>query len=57
MQELRKELQEEFTEEQKAKVWQGAAEALKDYHDHLVEQWQKETDVLLVFVSEPTVVT
>ncbi|TBU39977.1 hypothetical protein BD309DRAFT_377684, partial [Dichomitus squalens] len=48
---LRKELQEEFTEEQKAQVWHSAAEALKDYHDNLVERWQKETDVLLVFAG------
>ncbi|EJF59747.1 hypothetical protein DICSQDRAFT_171713 [Dichomitus squalens LYAD-421 SS1] len=37
--------------DEKAQVWQSAAEALKDYHDNLVERWQKETDVLLVFAG------
>ena len=49
--ELRKELQEEFSEEQKSQVWQNAAEAVKEFHDEMIDRWQKEMDSLLVFVS------
>ncbi|KAM5533779.1 hypothetical protein V8D89_012554 [Ganoderma adspersum] len=41
----------EFTEEEKAKVWKDAANAVQTYHDELVEQWQKAMDTLLVYVS------
>ncbi|KAI1783248.1 hypothetical protein LXA43DRAFT_1134034, partial [Ganoderma leucocontextum] len=50
-QELRKELQEEFSEEEKAQVWQNAAEAVKEFHDEMIERWQKEMDSLLVFAG------
>ncbi|PIL23291.1 hypothetical protein GSI_14601 [Ganoderma sinense ZZ0214-1] len=49
--ELRKELQEEFSEEQKAQVWQNAAEAVKEFHDEMIDRWQKEMDSLLVFAG------
>lgn len=32
-------------------MWQDAAEAVKEFHDEMIERWQKEMDSLLVFVS------
>ena len=32
-------------------MWQNAAEAVKEFHDEMIERWQKEMDSLLVFVS------
>ncbi len=50
-QNVKAELIQEFTEEEKANVWKDAAKAVKTYHDELVEQWQKAMDTLLVYVS------
>ena len=51
MQAIREEMRREFSEEERAKAWHGAAQVVKTYHDELVEQWQKAMDTVLVYVS------
>ena len=51
-QELRKELEEEFTADQKAKVWADAAGVVQRHHEQLIARWNVEMDTLLVYVSE-----
>ena len=40
-----------FTEEEKADAWKNTAETVQKYSVELVEQWNKEMDGLLTFVS------
>lgn len=48
---VKEELKQEFSEEERAKLWNEAARVVKTYHDELVEQWQKAMDSVLVYVS------
>lgn len=38
------------TEEHQAKAWTDAAQAVKLYSDNMINRWNKEIDVYLVFV-------
>ncbi|RPD58371.1 hypothetical protein L227DRAFT_654762 [Lentinus tigrinus ALCF2SS1-6] len=48
---IREELSKEFTDEQKAKVWTEAAEAVKASYDQLLDRWKEEMDTLLVYAG------
>ncbi|KAI0718800.1 hypothetical protein C8T65DRAFT_638167 [Cerioporus squamosus] len=50
-QEIREELYNEYTPEQKEKAWAEASEAVKTYHDELVRRWKEEMDALLVYAG------
>ncbi|TFK93341.1 hypothetical protein K466DRAFT_478823, partial [Polyporus arcularius HHB13444] len=49
--ELREELCEEYDEDHRAKAWTNAADAVKTYHDELINRWNKEMDTLLVYAG------
>ena len=48
--ELKRQIEDEFSDEEKEAVWNEAAAAVKSYHDELVRRWQAEMDSLLVYV-------
>ena len=50
IQELREELCTEYDEEHRARAWTAAADAVKTYHDELINRWNQEMDTLLVYV-------
>ncbi len=49
-QEVKQELNEELSEEEKSKVWSDAAETVNTYYDELVGRWEDEIYTLLVYV-------
>lgn len=49
-QEVKQESNENFSEEEKVKVWSDAAETVNTYYDELVGRWEDEIDTLLVYV-------
>ncbi|KAI0760439.1 hypothetical protein C8Q74DRAFT_1208479, partial [Fomes fomentarius] len=50
-QEVKNELLNEFSEQQRSQVWSDAAEAVKTYHDELLHRWKEEMDTLLVYAG------
>ena len=51
MQELIRDTTKVYTEAEKTAAWNKASTTVKKYSDELVEQWNREIDGLLTFVS------
>ncbi|KAI0760436.1 hypothetical protein C8Q74DRAFT_1296310 [Fomes fomentarius] len=49
--EIKTELEERFSEEEKAEVWSEAAETVKKYYEELLKRWKEEMDTLLVYAG------
>ncbi|RPD69466.1 hypothetical protein L226DRAFT_275255 [Lentinus tigrinus ALCF2SS1-7] len=49
--EILQELSQEFTSEEKERVWTEASDAVKAYYDRLLVRWKEEMDTLLVYAG------
>ncbi|KAI0716821.1 hypothetical protein C8Q76DRAFT_418791 [Earliella scabrosa] len=50
-QELKQELLQEFTREEKEEVWSNTAQVMSKYYDELIVRWKEEIDTLLVYAG------
>ncbi|TBU34342.1 hypothetical protein BD311DRAFT_351394 [Dichomitus squalens] len=48
---LHEEIAKQYSEDQKAKAWSDAAEAVKTYSDEMINRWSREMDTLLVYAG------
>ena len=48
------ELFQDYPEKKRTKAWVKTADIIKKYSDEMVDQWNKEIDGLLTFVSPRT---
>lgn len=48
---MKKEVYARYNEEKKAEAWTKTAKTVKEYSEEMVDQWNKEIDALLTFVS------